>query len=167
VPRSSLLSGGLARLAESQLGTVGSGNHYVSVMEDEGGRIWVVRKGCKPARPGREVFVGGSMGDESVILEGVAGPDADESLHSTVHGAGRVMSRTKATDRVRRRKRYACSHRHCDRVFDVDGISSSYGVPKKGICPDHPTSCVRKVWIDERISLGVVDWPAVQGRLRE
>src|SRR5262245_58014817 len=31
----------LAQLAASQLGTVGSGNHYVNVMEDERGRIWV------------------------------------------------------------------------------------------------------------------------------
>ena len=31
----------LAQLAESQLGTVGSGNHYVNLMEDEDGRIWV------------------------------------------------------------------------------------------------------------------------------
>ena len=31
----------LVQLAESQLGTVGSGNHYVNVMEDEQGRIWV------------------------------------------------------------------------------------------------------------------------------
>jgi tRNA-splicing ligase RtcB (3'-phosphate/5'-hydroxy nucleic acid ligase) len=31
----------LAQLAESQLGTVGSGNHYVNLMEDEQGRVWV------------------------------------------------------------------------------------------------------------------------------
>src|SRR5207244_2849006 len=31
----------LAQLAESQLGTVGSGNHYVNVMEDEKGHVWV------------------------------------------------------------------------------------------------------------------------------
>ena len=31
----------LAHLAEKQLGTVGSGNHYVNVMEDEDGLIWV------------------------------------------------------------------------------------------------------------------------------
>src|SRR5918912_1774041 len=30
----------LAQLAESQLGTVGSGNHYLNLMEDERGRIW-------------------------------------------------------------------------------------------------------------------------------
>src|SRR5262249_10226578 len=31
----------LLQLAESQLGTVGSGNHYVNLMEDEEGAIWV------------------------------------------------------------------------------------------------------------------------------
>src|SRR6266511_28894 len=31
----------LVQLAEAQLGTVGSGNHYVNLMEDEEGRIWV------------------------------------------------------------------------------------------------------------------------------
>src|SRR5919197_6139266 len=31
----------LAQLAESQLGTVGSGNHYVNLMEDEDGHVWV------------------------------------------------------------------------------------------------------------------------------
>jgi tRNA-splicing ligase RtcB len=144
-------------------------NHHNFAWREEyfGRTYWAVRKGCRPARPGQEGFVGGSMVDESVILEGVAGPNADESLHSTVHGAGRVMSRTKAARRVRRRKRYARSHRDCDRVFDIDGISSAYGVPKKGICPDHPASRVRKVWIEEQISPGVVDWPAVQADLRK
>ena len=31
----------LVQIAESQLGTVGSGNHYVNLMEDEDGHIWV------------------------------------------------------------------------------------------------------------------------------
>jgi tRNA-splicing ligase RtcB len=31
----------LVQLAESQLGTVGSGNHYVNLMEDEEGHVWV------------------------------------------------------------------------------------------------------------------------------
>jgi tRNA-splicing ligase RtcB (3'-phosphate/5'-hydroxy nucleic acid ligase) len=262
----------LAQLAESQLGTVGSGNHYVNLMEDEAGKVWVgvhfgsrgfghktasgflalaqglpfdgraaegemdsppvlfevgselgdayvaamelageyayagrdvvvakvleilgaeavhevhnhhnfawreehfgrtywvIRKGCTPARPGQEGFVGGSMGDESVILEGVESPDAEESLFSTVHGAGRVMSRSQAAGRMRRRKRWACSHRDCDRVFDIDGISSSAGAPKRGVCPDHPDARVRKVWVEEQLKPGLVDWPAVQARLRE
>lgn len=36
------------------------------------------------------------MGDTSVILQGVDSIDSKESLYSTVHGAGRVMSRTQA-----------------------------------------------------------------------
>ncbi len=75
------------------------------------GEVWVVRKGATPAFPGQRGFVGGSMGDISVILEGA---DDDvmslsqlagqlDSLHSTVHGAGRVLSRTKAAGKARRR----------------------------------------------------------------
>src|SRR5947199_1835624 len=61
-------------------------HHNFAWHERHGGHdYWVVRKGCTPAQPGQEGFVGGSMGDESVILEGVASPGADESLHSTVH----------------------------------------------------------------------------------
>src|SRR3954469_14109405 len=43
------------------------------------------------------------MGDDSVILEG-ATDDTDrqrEALYSTVHGAGRVMSRTQARGKVK------------------------------------------------------------------
>src|ERR671914_2453118 len=46
-------------------------NHNFGAREEHFGRTyWVIRKGCTPARPGQEGFVGGSMGDESVILEG-------------------------------------------------------------------------------------------------
>ena len=57
---------------------------------------WVVRKGCTPAFPGQKGFVGGSMGDVSVVLEGIDGDEAKDALYSTVHGAGRVMSRRRA-----------------------------------------------------------------------
>jgi tRNA-splicing ligase RtcB len=57
---------------------------------------WVVRKGATPAFLDQYGFVGGSMGDCSVILKGTNTPEAAEALHSTVHGAGRVMSRTQA-----------------------------------------------------------------------
>ncbi len=62
----------------------------------------VVRKGATPAFPGQKGFVGGSMGDNAVILQGAtdAQPVIKElqeaALYSTVHGAGRVMSRTEA-----------------------------------------------------------------------
>ena len=79
--------------------------HNFAWSEQHRGRTyWVIRKGCTPARPGQEGFVGGSMGDDSVILEGVESGEAEESLYSTIHGAGRVMSRTEAAGRVRKGK---------------------------------------------------------------
>lgn len=73
-------------------------NHHNFAWREKhfGEDYWVVRKGCTPANPGQKGFVGGSMGDISVILEGVEGRDSKEGLYSTVHGAGRVMSRTQA-----------------------------------------------------------------------
>jgi len=69
----------------------------------EGQDFIVVRKGATPAFPGQRGFVGGSMGDNSVILRGATG-DSDEQragLYSTVHGAGRVMSRTAARGKTK------------------------------------------------------------------
>src|SRR5690242_20412897 len=81
-------------------------HHNFAWRESHFGRdYWVIRKGCTPARPGQEGFVGGSMGTESVILEGVESVENEKALYSTVHGAGRVMSRTQAAGRVRKRKR--------------------------------------------------------------
>jgi tRNA-splicing ligase RtcB len=101
-------------------------HHNFAWREEHAGRTyWVVRKGCTPAEPGQEGFVGATMGDDSVILEGVESPDAEAALRSTVHGAGRVMSRSQAAGRVKR---------------------------KRGV-----VTVVRP---------GLVDWPAVQRRLR-
>jgi len=65
--------------------------------------LWVVRKGATPAFPGQRGFVGGSMGDISVILEGVDSEESRAALYSTVHGAGRVMSRTAARGKINRK----------------------------------------------------------------
>jgi len=143
-------------LGARALKEVHSNHNDAQLEEHHGRRLWVVRKGCTPARPGQEGFVGGSMGDDSVILEGVEGVESAEALYSTVHGAGRVMSRTQAAGRVRRRKRYACRNRDCDRVFEADGA-----------CPDHLDAGLKKVWVEEQLKRGVVDWPAVQARLRK
>ena len=137
-------------------------NHHNFAWREEhfGRRYWVIRKGCTPARPGQHGFVGGSMGDESVILEGVESPENEQALYSTVHGAGRVMSRSQAAGRVRRLTVYACSVRDCD-----------FSVPAKGYagerCPDHPNAKMRKVQREQVLRPGVVDWPAVQRHLRE
>jgi len=68
----------------------------------DGDELWVVRKGATPAFPGQKSFVGGSMGDDAVIIEGIDSPISREALFSTVHGAGRIMSRTAAKGRFER-----------------------------------------------------------------
>lgn len=72
-------------------------HHNFAWKESHGGKdLWVVRKGATPAFPGQKGFVGGSMGDVSVIIEGVENGEASASLYSTVHGAGRVIGRRAA-----------------------------------------------------------------------
>jgi tRNA-splicing ligase RtcB len=75
-------------------------NHHNFAWQESG--QWVVRKGATPAFPGQRGFVGGSMGDDAVILEGVDCPEADRALHSTVHGAGRLFGRKEAKRRFTR-----------------------------------------------------------------
>jgi tRNA-splicing ligase RtcB (3'-phosphate/5'-hydroxy nucleic acid ligase) len=79
-------------------------NHHNFAWRERHGdeELIVVRKGATPAFPGQRGFVGGSMGDDAVIVQGTVAADAElqhlqrEALYSTVHGAGRVMSRTVA-----------------------------------------------------------------------
>ena len=82
-------------------------NHHNFAWQEthDGTDYVVVRKGATPAFPGQRGFVGGSMGDDAVIIEG-ARHDSERqraSLYSTVHGAGRVMSRTAARGKVNRK----------------------------------------------------------------
>jgi tRNA-splicing ligase RtcB (3'-phosphate/5'-hydroxy nucleic acid ligase) len=77
-------------------------HHNFAWRETHGGdAMWVVRKGATPAFPGQKGFVGGSMGEQSVILEGVENEEAKYSLYSTVHGAGRVMGRMEAKGKTK------------------------------------------------------------------
>lgn len=76
-------------------------HHNFAWRETHQGRdLWVVRKGATPAFPGQKGFVGGTMGEVSVILEGVENELSKHSLYSTVHGAGRVMGRMEAKGKV-------------------------------------------------------------------
>lgn len=78
-------------------------NHHNFAWEEEhfGETFWVVRKGATPAFPEQRGFVGGSMGEQSVILKGKASLESAASLYSTVHGAGRVMGRKEAAGSFR------------------------------------------------------------------
>jgi tRNA-splicing ligase RtcB len=85
-------------------------HHNFAWREDHDGEsLIVVRKGATPAFPGQKGFVGGSMGDDAVIVRGTVDGGADvaalqrDAMYSTVHGAGRVMSRTAAAGKVNRR----------------------------------------------------------------
>jgi tRNA-splicing ligase RtcB len=73
-------------------------NHHNFAWKEHhsGEDIWVIRKGATPAFPGQKGFVGGTMGENSVILEGVEHEYCKDAYYSTVHGAGRTMSRTEA-----------------------------------------------------------------------
>lgn len=87
-------------------------HHNYAWRETHGGRdVWVVRKGATPAAPGERGFVGGSMGDDAVILEGVESREAAAGLYSTVHGAGRVFGRKEAKRRFDRAEMDAWLHR--------------------------------------------------------
>lgn len=87
-------------------------HHNFAWREVHGGEpVIVVRKGATPAFPGQKGFIGGSMGDDAVIVQGAPATRAPEAvqrlqreaLYSTVHGAGRVMSRTQAAGKRNRR----------------------------------------------------------------
>ena len=76
-------------------------HHNFAWHERHGGEeYWVVRKGATPAFPGQRGFIGGSMDDIAVIVSGVDSSVSAAALYSTVHGAGRVMSRRQAKKAV-------------------------------------------------------------------
>ncbi len=117
--------------------------------EDE---LWVVRKGCTPAFAGQLGFVGASMGEDAVILEGVDTPQSRTALRSTVHGAGRAMSRSKAAGKLRKRW-----------VNNVRDDVTAYPSEAEALAAPGATKA-RKVLT--RVG-GAVDFAAVQRELRE
>ncbi|MEP6690285.1 MAG: RtcB family protein [Gemmatimonadaceae bacterium] len=88
-------------------------NHHNFAWKEmhDGEELVVVRKGATPAFPGQLGFIGGSMGDDAVIVRGAAPNEPGgetartqrDALYSTVHGAGRIMSRTQAAGKRNRR----------------------------------------------------------------
>lgn len=142
-------------------------HHNFAWHEEHGGeKYWVVRKGATPAFPYQHGFVGGSMGDISVILRGIESVEAQESLRSVMHGAGRLMSRTKAAGKTRTVRRWKCQdYRKCGYTAAKGGFFKEEGgeTPK---CPQ----CGHKLRLTpmvESLKPGVVDWTAVKLSLAE
>jgi tRNA-splicing ligase RtcB len=74
--------------------------HNVAKRETHKGRdVLVHRKGATRAFPGQAVFIPGSMGTSSWVLEGLPG-SLEHSFGTTCHGAGRRLSRTAARKQV-------------------------------------------------------------------
>lgn len=133
-------------------------HHNFAWLETHGGReVWVVRKGATPAFPGQKGFVGGSMGDDAVILEGVdpegdpqaaAAENQGAALFSTVHGAGRVMSRTAARGRVRwRHGRQIADPAHPGAISreDMEGWIRRKGVTLRGADTDEAPQAYKRL----------------------
>jgi len=123
-------------------------NHHNFAWKEQhfGKELWVVRKGATPAFPGQRSFVGGTMGEPSVILEGLGGEESQLALNSTVHGAGRVLSRTQATGKKRWKKGKA--------VYEGEGLVSrkmmmnwirEAGVELRGAGTDESPHCYKRL----------------------
>lgn len=127
---------------------------------------WVVRKGATPAQPGQWGFVGGSMGDISVVIRGKDSPTSKEALYSTIHGAGRVMSRTQAAGKQKWHKAFwSCgNYRVCDFKAPIRDFEA-------GPHREHPRclKCGSKLHRNqsrmERLGGGVVDFETEKAKL--
>ncbi len=74
--------------------------HNVAKLERHSvGEVLIHRKGATRAFPGQPVLIPGSMGTASYVLMGQQG-SMEQSFGSSCHGAGRVMSRTRARSEV-------------------------------------------------------------------
>ena len=109
-----------------------------------GQELWVVRKGATPAFPGQLGFVGGSMGDNSVILEGIECEESKYSLASTVHGAGRVMSRTAATGKKNRKTGEVISQGAISPEMMMDWVTGK-GVELRGAGTDEAPQAYKRL----------------------
>jgi tRNA-splicing ligase RtcB len=148
-------------LGTTALEEVHNHHNYAWREEHAGEQWWVVRKGCTPAFPGQRGFVGATMAGTSVILEGVDSAISAEAFYSTVHGAGRAMSRTAAAGKSR--KRWACMNRDCDWVQqpNTPGLTRTAGTMEP--CPKCGHPKVSKRWVRE--AEGAIDWPSVEADL--
>ena len=121
-------------------------NHHNFAWKEKhnGQDLWVVRKGATPAFPGQRGFVGGSMGDISVILEGIDSQESIDSMYSTVHGAGRVMSRNAARGKIDRKTNKVLSTGVISREMMMDWITP-LGVELRGAGTDESPHCYKRL----------------------
>ena len=83
----------IAKPFDAHMEAVNCHHNYVSRETHFGEEVLLTRKGAVSAKAGELGIIPGSMGAKSYIVRGKGNP---ESFMSCSHGAGRVMSRTKA-----------------------------------------------------------------------
>lgn len=125
--------------------TVHNHHNYAWRERHDGRELWVVRKGATPAFPGQRGFVGGSMGDDAVILEGVESPASKAALYSTVHGAGRIFGRNEAKRRFSRAEMDEWLQRRGVTLIGADLDESPMAYRRLDNVLDHHTGTVRVV----------------------
>lgn len=92
-------------------------HNYVQRETHFGRELFVTRKGAVSARQGQLGIIPGSMGAKSFIVRGLGN---EESFCSCSHGAGRVMSRTEAKNRITLAEhREATAHVECRKDANV------------------------------------------------
>lgn len=92
-------------------------HNYVQRETHFGERLFVTRKGAVSAQKGELGIIPGSMGAKSFIVRGLGNADA---LCSCSHGAGRVMSRTRAKQMITLADHAkATAHVECRKDADV------------------------------------------------
>ena len=101
-------------------------NHHNYAWLEHG--YWVVRKGATPAAPDQRGFIGGSMGEDAVIVHGIGGGAGKAAWHSTVHGAGRNFGRKEAKRRFTKAEMDEWLQRAGVRLFggDLDESPMAY-----------------------------------------
>ena len=87
-------------------------HNYASLENHLGQNLWIHRKGATSAKKGQLGIIPGAMGSYSYIVEGLGNPS---SFQSCSHGAGRTMSRTKASETLDKEK---CEEQMKDIVWD-------------------------------------------------
>ncbi|WP_342504711.1 RtcB family protein [Sporosarcina sp. FSL K6-2383] len=120
-------------------------NHHNYAWKEthQGKETVVVRKGATPSAPGQLGFIGGSMGDISVIVQGKDCEDNEQAFYSTVHGAGRIMSRTRAAGKMNWKKRTRSGGAISQQQMD-DAVKE-YGVMLRGGGTDESPFVYRKL----------------------
>ena len=115
----------LGKPFEASLEAVNCHHNYVQREQHFGREVLVTRKGAVSAQKGQLGIIPGSMGARSFIVRGLGN---EESFCSCSHGAGRLMSRTKAKSRFTvEDQRRATAHVECRKDKEViDEIPMAY-----------------------------------------